>query len=48
MDPAVGRSDKSSVVSLLLLQSDEFANERNWRTKERESEMNFTWADDSV
>jgi len=48
LDRAVGRNNESSVVTLLLIQSDEFANVGNWRTKEYESEMNFIWADDSV
>jgi len=34
--------------SLPLVQSGEFANVRNWRTKEKESEMYFIWVDDSV
>ena len=36
------------VPNLLLIQSDEFANVRNWRTKEKENEMNFILAEDSV
>ena len=34
--------------NLFLIQSDEFANVINWRTKEKESEMNFILAEDSV
>jgi len=48
LDRAAGRNNESRVVTLLLIQSDEFANVRNWRTKEKESEMNVIWADDSV
>ena len=36
------------VPNLFLIQSDEFANVRNWRTKEKESETNFILAEDSV
>ena len=33
---------------LFLIQSGEFANVRNWCTNEKESEMNFILAEDSV
>ena len=36
------------VPELFLIQSDEFASVRNWHTKEKESEMNFILAEDSV
>ena len=36
------------VPNLFLIQSDEFANVRNWRTKEKESEINIILAEDSV
>ena len=35
------------VPNLLLIQSDEFANVRNWRTKEKESDTNFILAEES-
>ena len=34
--------------NLLLIQSDEFGNMRNWRTKEKENEINFILAEESV
>jgi len=36
------------VPNLFLIQSDEFANVRNWRTNEKESEMNFILPEESV
>ena len=36
------------VPNLFLVQSEEFGNVRNWHKKEKESEMNFILADDSV
>ena len=34
--------------NLFLVQSEEFGNVRNWRTKQKESEINFILAEDSV
>ena len=48
MDRTVGRNDELRVATLLLIQSEEFATVSNWRTKEKESEINFIWADDSI
>ena len=36
------------VPNLFLIQSDEFANVRNWRKNEKESEMNFILPEESV
>ena len=39
---------KVASFSLPFIQPDEFANVRNCCTNEKESEMNFIWAEDSV